>query len=106
MRRKRTIPSLEDKSWVPPPKKHRRKAKYSNRKTAKYILNRKKLDMNISHACVDNGTIRNSFGTFCLGSSHDLFFRRFLIKDISVRICALCIFWFTFSKLKNKRTEG
>lgn len=58
--------------------------------------------MNVSHTCVDNGTIWNSFRSFSLSSCHNFFFRRFFIKNISVRICTFCIFWFSFGKLKRK----
>lgn len=76
-----------------------------------HLLHRKKLDVDVSHGGVYDGAVRHSLGTLSLSGSHHLLLGRLLVKDVSVRVCTLCVFWFSLCELHknmmiNNKTRG
>lgn len=62
---------------------------------SKNLLHWEKLDVDVSHGGVDDGAVRHSLGALSLCGSHHLFLRGLLVEDVSVRVCTLCILWFS-----------
>lgn len=64
------------------------------------VLDGEELDVDVSHGGVDDGTVRHSLGALGLRGRHHLFLRGLLVKDVSVRVGALCVLRFSLCELQ------